>query len=509
MANQRNRWRIGVFVCAVVLAAALCIAAPVARVAKADGWVFDSFVWTDYTAQAKYVDSEDPTSVIFYDANVSNEVTAEPDCTAPGIRTYTAEYEGHTDTKTQEIAQTAHTYGNLIAATTATCTEAGVAAHYRCSECQQYFDTDKAPTTIEALTTPATGHDLVHHDAKAATCTEIGWDAYDTCTRCDHTTYVALPATGHDYGQLIAATTATCTEDGVAAHYQCATCHLYFDADKATTDPEALTTPALGHDLVHHEGQAPTCTEGGWSEYDTCTRCDYTTYAAVPAAGHKLVLVPAQDATLDNDGNVAYYFCAVCNQFFEDSLAAKTTTPEDVRIPKRIPTQITYNTAAVTVNIQNAYASAFDANVRLQTDTIVQEEKLSNLVKSLSDVLGKKEEVLAAYRIAIVRTLDEGEEVLQASDITDGSITVAMVMPESVQGRDFYILHVRAADDVERVDYTVVDNTVYIQCDKLATFVFVSTREGLSGGAIAGIAIGCVLFAAAVFSLMLFIIKRQ
>lgn len=34
---------------------------------------------------------------------------------------------------------------------------------------------------------------------------------------------------------------------------------------------------ALGHDLVHHEAQAPTCTAVGWEAYDTCSRCGYTT----------------------------------------------------------------------------------------------------------------------------------------------------------------------------------------------------------------------------------------
>ena len=42
----------------------------------------------------------------------------------------------------------------------------------------------------------------------------------------------------------------------------------------------------LIHDLVHHDGQAPTCENDGWAPYDTCTRCDYTSYEAIPALGH-------------------------------------------------------------------------------------------------------------------------------------------------------------------------------------------------------------------------------
>ena len=42
----------------------------------------------------------------------------------------------------------------------------------------------------------------------------------------------------------------------------------------------------LGHDYVYHEGKVPTCTEAGWEAYQTCSRCDYTTYKALPAPGH-------------------------------------------------------------------------------------------------------------------------------------------------------------------------------------------------------------------------------
>ena len=42
----------------------------------------------------------------------------------------------------------------------------------------------------------------------------------------------------------------------------------------------------LIHDLVHHDGQAPTCDADGWAPYDTCKNCDYTTYTAIPALGH-------------------------------------------------------------------------------------------------------------------------------------------------------------------------------------------------------------------------------
>ena len=59
-------------------------------------------------------------------------------------------------------------------------------------------------------------HDLIHHEAQAATCTEPGWEAYDTCSRCDYTTYVELPALGHDYQAEIIPR--TCEDDGFTLH---------------------------------------------------------------------------------------------------------------------------------------------------------------------------------------------------------------------------------------------------------------------------------------------------
>ena len=59
---------------------------------------------------------------------------------------------------------------------------------------------------------------------------------------------------------------------------------------------------AIGHDLVAHEAQAPTCTEAGWNAYETCTRCDHTTYSEIPATGHNY-----GDATCDQAAT-----CSTC-----------------------------------------------------------------------------------------------------------------------------------------------------------------------------------------------------
>ena len=57
---------------------------------------------------------------------------------------------------------------------------------------------------------------------------------------------------------------------------------VWRDENEASSGPRYR----LIHDLVHHDGQAPTCENDGWAPYDTCKNCDYTTYTAIPALGH-------------------------------------------------------------------------------------------------------------------------------------------------------------------------------------------------------------------------------
>ena len=64
------------------------------------------------------------------------------------------------------------------------------------------------------------------------------------------------------------------------------------------------------HALVHYDAQAPTCTKPGWNAYETCSRCDHTTYAELPALNHALVQHAAQAATCTEKGWNAYETCS-------------------------------------------------------------------------------------------------------------------------------------------------------------------------------------------------------
>ena len=129
-----------------------------------------------------------------------------------------------------------------------------------------------------------------------ATCTTKA-----VCEVCD-TEYGEKDPNNHDLVHF-RAKAPTCTEIGWDAYETCSRCDY-------TTYTEL---PALNHDLVQHEAQAPTCTEIGWDAYKTCSRCDYTTYAELPALNHDLVNHDAQAPTCTEIGWDAYETCSRCD----------------------------------------------------------------------------------------------------------------------------------------------------------------------------------------------------
>lgn len=68
-------------------------------------------------------------------------------------------------------------------------------------------------------------------------------------------------------------------EGGYDIYFSCADCG-------AALGIEHRAIEALGHDIVHHDGKEASCTESGYAAYDTCTRCNYTTYKEIPETGH-------------------------------------------------------------------------------------------------------------------------------------------------------------------------------------------------------------------------------
>ena len=225
-----------------------------------------------------------------------------------------------------------------------TCTADGHTT-YKCSRCE-YGYTD----TLGKL-----GHEIVHHEGKTPTCLETGYEAYDTCSRCDYSTYKELGKVDHNY-VLSLKTEPTCISDG-KEEYKCTYCldkyevalpmlgHncIVADTKEPTCTADGYTAykcsrceygytekrDKLGHEIVHHEGKTPTCLEVGYEAYDTCSRCDYSTFTELGRLSHEYSSdwTVDLDATCSREGKKSRH-CLYCSATTEETAIPKTAHRE-------------------------------------------------------------------------------------------------------------------------------------------------------------------------------------
>lgn len=102
----------------------------------------------------------------------------------------------------------------------------------------------------------------------------------------------------------VAEVPATCDKDGAKAHWKCKDCgDLYLDEGMKipVTDPNTLVIAKLGHKATH---------------------------------------VPAKPATVEAEGVVEHWYCAVCNTYFADAKLTKTMTKAETILAK-LPKEFT------------------------------------------------------------------------------------------------------------------------------------------------------------------------
>ena len=222
---------------------------------------FDSFTWDTsaepYTAVANLVGDQGGTDTAA--ANVTVATKSAATCGADEVVTYTASYDGNTESR--DVTHTGTATGNHT------------------------WVEDGEPNP-------------------AATCTAAGSQAY-VCSVCGATKTETVLALGHDMAYT-AAVPATCIADGNVAYYYCSRCQKYFADEDGNTELSSIVDPATG---VHAWGDwAPndaathirTCANGGETETEN--------HVAAPAVDENVV--PAQVGA-DGSKDVVVY-CSVC-----------------------------------------------------------------------------------------------------------------------------------------------------------------------------------------------------
>ncbi|MBQ6263014.1 MAG: S-layer homology domain-containing protein [Clostridia bacterium] len=276
--------------------------------------------------------------------------TAAPTCTAEGSETRNCSRCGAVDVR--PVAALGHDY-KVTETVGPTCTEGGYSV-YTCSRCGDVYADDR---------TDALGHDFGEWGtAIAPTCTEKGVERR-ACSRCGESEEREVPAAGHDWGQWTEVTPATetgeglerrvcltdpahfeeraipkkshvhtaeeipgadasCTADGVKAHFRCNGCgRLFADAECAEMiNSEDVEIPALGHDLGEWTVTAPaTCSEGG-SEERVCSRCGEKETRTVEPTGHKYIEAITEPTCTEK--GFTTHTCVKCGDSYTDAEVA-------------------------------------------------------------------------------------------------------------------------------------------------------------------------------------------
>ena len=157
--------------------------------------------------------------------------------------------------------------------------------------------------------------DYAELTATAQCSTFLGWYSGGNCVSTDlvykfrvtgDTSLSAKFSEGsHNYKEVV--TEATCADKGTTEKV-CENCGV------STIISE---TPALGHDYIAYEAQEPTCEESGWEAYQSCSRCEYSTYCELPAYGHVYNTV-VTEPTCSNAG-YTMHTCYLCGDSYTDN----------------------------------------------------------------------------------------------------------------------------------------------------------------------------------------------
>ena len=341
----------------------------------------------EITYVCHYVDNEEHAVaygmyMVHPEGYTSLDYITHPTCTTPGVGIKRCAWCGIIvdDNVVVDPMPTRHVLEH-VDATPATCAEAGILEHYRCTECEKTFADKYGEEELTSIVDPATSHALTHVEPKAATCTANGINEHYVCGTCgklfndpaglseiteqqatqninpdahsyyeewvpvDNESHYHVCANCGDKKDQTAHTFNEVVDDG-AYYIEGNDCVIFYwkscECGKSTAftgtenengetviDEDSIYFVVAKTDAVHawNEGAvitAPTCTEDGVKTY-TCTNkgCTATKTETVTHSGHTEVVIPGKAATCTEDGLTDGKKCSVCG----------TVTVEQTEIP--------------------------------------------------------------------------------------------------------------------------------------------------------------------------------
>ena len=337
-----------------------------------------------------------------------------------------------------------------------TCTEDGIKDKYVCAGCgAAFFDAARTLVWYDAIATIPKGHLCVRHDATPCSEGKDGNIVYFECQRegCGKYFEDSYCNTEITFEQTIIHDFKTVWSSNKDKHYhECKNCTVI--KDEAAHRPDR--TEATEDDPVK------------------CLDCGYKIKPALAHTTHHTTLVPGEDATCMKEGKKPYYRCDGCEVKFEDKEATKPITDES---------------SLVIAKAHKFGAWIDEVPATEETEGTKGHQDCTFCGKHFDENGNEIENITLAKLVKVVIEVVGGTG--------GGRLTVgesATVTAEDREGKVF----AGWKDESGEIISTQKEYTFTVAEGRTLTAVYEDApvaKDGLSGGQIAGIVIGTLLFA--------------
>lgn len=359
----------------------------------------------------------------------------------------------------------------LEAGKPATCTEDGIKDKYVCEGCgAAFFDAARTLVWYDAIATIPKGHLCVRRDATPCSEGKDGNIEYYKCQR-------------EECGKLFA--DAACSSEITLEQTIIHDFKTEWSSNKDKHYHECKNCTVIKDEAAHR----PDRTEATEDDPVKCLDCGYKIKPALAHTTHHTTLVPGEDATCMKEGKKPYYKCDGCEVKFEDKEATKPITDESTLVI--------------------AKAHKFGAWI---DEVPATEEKEGTKGHKDCDFCGKHfdENGTEIADLTIAKLVKA--EVTVVGGTGGGRLTVgenATVTAEDKEGKVFK----GWKDESGKIVSAEKSYTFKVTGATTLTAVYEDApaeKEGLSGGAIAGIVIGSVAVAGiGGFAIFWFAVKKK
>ena len=361
----------------------------------------------------------------------------------------------------------------LVPAALKTCTTDGNIEHYKCNVCGDLFEDAGA---VNQLTEEK----------------------------------VKIPA-GHEYGDLVPKQEPTCTQTGMQAHYKCSVCNKYFDESKTEKNVEELTIPVNpnAHDFGAWIAEVPaTCVATGTKGHKDCNRCN----RYYDESGNEItdLTIPTNDnhdwnAWVSNGDGTHTRTCKRDSGHKENGTCSGGTATCTTKAVCEV-CKTTYGDTA-----PHTYGELIPEVAATTTEFGVKEHKDCKVCGKHFDKDGGEITELKIAKIGTHNVIVNGESKFYKEG---ESVTVTA---EDKEGKVFTGWQDESGKIVstqKEYTFTVAEGTtltaVYEDTSSGGEITPPAKKDGLSGGQIAGIVIGTLLFAGiGGFAIFWFAIKKK